>query len=344
MAQIQISKSAYEHNIRQIANKVGGAQNIIAVLKDNAYGHGAKIIAPIAAQMGVIWACVKNESEADEIEKHFENILILSHIANGNENSRYIYAINDLQNLNRLKSGAKTHLNIDTLMHRNGVRFDEIKTAFEIAKKRNIEICGAFTHFRASDELSGDFYTQRANFSEAKSLILQTLAEAGGKNANSVATFVFHASNSAAIERTSFFDNELVRSGIAQYGYSQWSEGLDLKSVLSLWADRISRRVLKKGERIGYGGVFEAKCDMAVATYDLGYGDGLWRFNGEGDFRCASGERILGKISMDSFSCEDGGEKVCVFDDAKIWAAAANTIEYDILVKLSPLIPRVLVD
>ena len=115
---------------------------------------------------------------------------------------------------------------------------------------------------------------------------------------------------------------------------------MDLKPVLSLWARRVSRRILKNGQGVGYGAKFSAKEDINVATYDLGYGDGLLRYNGCGELRLANNEPILGKISMDSFSCKDSGEWVCVFEDANVWAKFFDTISYDILVKLSPNITR----
>ena len=83
--------------------------------------------------------------------------------------------------------------------------------------------------------------------------------------------------------------------------------------------------------------------------YDLGYADGLFRYDGKGilelNERTKDGKKacLLGRMSMDSFSCADLGERVCVFDDARVWAKFFDTIEYEILAKLSPFIPRVLV-
>ena len=82
---------------------------------------------------------------------------------------------------------------------------------------------------------------------------------------------------------------------------------------------------------------------MKIATYDLGYGDGLLRYNGKGDLRLGNGEQILGKMSMDSFCASNCGGEICVFDDARVWAEFFGTISYEILVKLSPQIKRVLV-
>jgi len=128
--------------------------------------------------------------------------------------------------------------------------------------------------------------------------------------------------------------------GIAACGYAQFDESLELKRVASLWAHKVSGRVLKKGQCAGYGAKFCASEDMKIAVYDLGYGDGLLRYTGEGELKTAGGQRLLGKMSMDSFCCEDVGDKICVFDDARVWADFFGTISYDVLTKLSPSINR----
>jgi len=151
---------------------------------------------------------------------------------------------------------------------------------------------------------------------------------------------VFHSHNSAATERFGELADECVRVGIAAYGYAQFDESLGLKRVASLWAHKVSGRVLKKGQCAGYGAKFCASEDMQIAVYDLGYGDGLLRYAGEGELKTAGGQRLLGKMSMDSFCCEDAGDKICVFDDASVWADFFGTISYDVLTKLSPSILR----
>lgn len=334
MSEILINRAAYLHNLEQICKKVGSKDKVFVILKDNAYGHGAHLIAALASEFGIETAVVRTQDEASQISSFFRQIIILSHIPNSKESDDFIYAINSLDALNIVKPGIYVHLAIDTMMHRHGLNSSEFRQAFEIAKKRDIHICGAYTHFRSSDEISGEFYTQKENFKAAKAQINELRAEFG------IQDFVFHSCNSAAIERTSEFADECVRVGIAQFGYAQFDESLKLRKVLSLWADKISSRTIKKGQSVGYGGIFTASEDMRVATYDLGYGDGLLRYGGYGDLRLANGARILGKMSMDSFSCIDGEDRICVFDDANIWADFFGTINYDILVKLSPNIKR----
>lgn len=336
MSKIRLDRAAYLHNLSAIAGKIGDISRIILVLKDNAYSHGVDLIAPEAAKFGIGFVAVKSEVEAINISELFPNILVLSHIPTGKESKRFIYGINEFLALKEIAKGSKIHLAIDTLMHRNGLALDEIESAFDIIKERELRLLGAYTHFRSSDEISCDYFIQRQKFKEAKAKISVLCDKFGFEKP------IFHSHNSAALERFAVdLKDEYVRVGMAQYGYSQFDDSLNLRPVLSLWANRVSLRKITAGGRVGYGGLFVAARDMSVATYDLGYGDGLLRYDGSGELRLRDGARLLGKMSMDSFGAEDYGKEVCVFDDARVWARFFNTIEYDVLTKLSPFIPRV---
>jgi len=108
-----------------------------------------------------------------------------------------------------------------------------------------------------------------------------------------------------------------------------------LKPILKLYAHKISSRTLKKGSRIGYGGVGVLDHDSTVSTYDIGYGDGFFR---------NLYPNIVGKISMDSFSMLGEKEEVCIIDDAKDIAQQNHTISYDVLVKINSDIKRVVIN
>ena len=315
MSELVLNRSAYIHNLTKICAKAGGKDRVILVLKDNAYGHGAALV---------------GREAASELEPFFEHILILSHIPHGGESERFIYAVNDISLIAKIKQGARVHIAVDTLMHRNGVAVGEVRAACEAALAHGLQICGAFTHFRSAEELSSDYFVQRRNFAAAKAVAREICGEG----------LVFHSHNSAATERFGELADECVRVGIAAYGYAQFDESLGLKRVASLWAHKVSGRVLKRGQCAGYGAKFCASEDMKIAVYDLGYGDGLLRYAGKGELKTACGRRLLGKMSMDSFCCEDAGDKICVFDDASVWADFFGTISYDVLTKLSPSISR----
>lgn len=333
MSEILLDKSAFLSNLTKISQKLGGKEKIMLIAKDNSYGHGSTQIAGIAREFGIKKAVVKSEMEAEQISEFYDEILILSHIPTGCEKPDFSYAINDMSHFSKIKNGSRVHIGVDTLMHRNGILPEQLDDALRLVRENHLNLGGFYTHFRASDEIGSDFFVQRENWRNFK-------ISAQKKCKNLGFNVVFHSCNSAAIERSEEFSDDFARVGMAQFGYFQFNEILGLKPVLSLYADRISSRLLKKGERVGYGGVFEAPCDILIATYDLGYGDGLLRYNGKGDLRLGNNEKILGKMSMDSFASKDAGERVCVFDDARVWARFFNTIEYEILVKLSANIKR----
>lgn len=332
MALITLDKKAYEHNLTQIATQAGGFDKVICVLKDNAYGHGLELIAPLAKAMGINFVALKNEAQAAFLEGFFKNILILSHHPNGRENPNFIYALNAREDVEKLKKGTRIHLAIDTGMHRNGLMLSELEEVFDKAKRFNIYIEGLFTHFASADECDSSYFVQKNAFELAKQKALNLSSQ----------KLVFHSHNSAALFRCERLSaNELCRVGLAQFGYNEFYP--NLQRVLKLYAHRLSKRSLKVGQSVGYGGVFSADKDMQIATYDLGYADGLLRYNGKGELKLANGACLLGRMSMDSFSCKDFGEQICVFEDARVWAEFFHTITYEILVKLSPFIPRALV-
>ncbi|MCR2039448.1 alanine racemase [Campylobacter helveticus] len=327
MSFITLDTKAYRYNLSCIAAKAGGYDKLICVFKDNAYGHGANLLAPITRACGVNFVAVKNESEAYQLEEHFDNILILSHRPTGEENPKFIYALNEPSTLTQFKKNTRIHLKIDTNMHRNGVNLENLEKLLKELGCLNLE--GAFTHFMAADELDASYFAQKRNFQKAK----ETIRNATRK------TLLFHSFNSSALFRGQMPQDELCRVGLVQFGYGDGS----LKKVLKLYAQKLSSRELKKGQGIGYGGTYVADRSLKVATYDLGYADGLFRYNGKGQLKLANGKELLGKMSMDSFSCEDSGEEICVFNDANLWAEFFHTINYEILVKLHPSIKRILI-
>jgi alanine racemase len=131
--------------------------------------------------------------------------------------------------------------------------------------------------------------------------------------------------------------------GISAYGYNELPQPFDevvLKPVMTLHAQKVSSRVLKAGERVGYGGDFTATEEMKVSTYDLGYGDGWFRADSVKPFVTAEGLPILGRVSMDFISLSTDKKEVCVMDDAQAAAKAFGTISYEIMTTLSEKIER----
>ncbi len=111
---------------------------------------------------------------------------------------------------------------------------------------------------------------------------------------------------------------------------------------MALWAEKLSSRLLKKGERVGYGGVYVALEDERISTYDIGYGDGFFRFDGRTPVLMAHGQKSKGRMSMDSFCTGGDRQEVCIFQDATVVAKHFRTISYEIVTKLSPTLKRIM--
>jgi alanine racemase len=109
---------------------------------------------------------------------------------------------------------------------------------------------------------------------------------------------------------------------------------------MSLHAKKVSSRVLKAGERIGYGGDFIVTDKMTVSTYDLGYGDGWCRGDAQKPYITSENLPILGRVSMDFISLASEKQEVCVMNDAQAAAKQLGTISYEITTALSVEIPK----
>ena len=343
MAFITINKTHFFHNLALLSKKAGGKERLIAVLKDNAYGHDLVLMARLAAEYGLIRAAVKTIDEAYQIAPLFQEVLVLvDHPRSELLAPNISLAAHAFDALEALPKGSAIHLSIDTGMHRNGIKYEEIEQALALIIKRGLVLKGVFTHFRSADEFNGEFFWQRSNFERAKVKIKALAASYGLEGIH------FHCCNSAGLLRcASLGEGELTRPGIAMYGYTTLDERIatyDLKPVLSLWAEKLSSRILKKGERVGYGGVYQAKSDELISTYDIGYGDGFFRFDGLEPVVMSDASLTKGRMSMDSFCLGGDAQKVCVFDNADLLARHFQTISYEITTKLSASLKRIVIE
>ncbi|MGM0519780.1 MAG: alanine racemase [Campylobacterota bacterium] len=337
MARILISKKNLFHNLDIISKQAGGKEKVCVVLKNNAYGHGLKEVATLACEYGVKKAAVKSLNEALQIEEYFDEILVLTEEIFHTYSHTFHIALNSLEKISNLKSNCNVHIKVDTGMHRNGISMNDIEACIDGLYKRNINITGVFTHHRSADCLSTDFFWQNKNFQEVKTRVLKRCEQL------LLPTPKFHSCNSAALFRHQNFDEDFARVGIATYGYIDTEKPLfipPLKPVLSLWANRITTREIKQNQAIGYGGVYKAKKDMTVSTYNVGYGDGFLRLNERKKYTTPDGYDVLGRVSMDCLSLNTSKDEVCIFNDATSLAKIHDTITYEIVTSLNPYIKR----
>jgi alanine racemase len=330
MAFIKINKQNFYHNLNQIALQTGSVEKIAIVLKDNAYGHGLELMAKLASKFGITHAVVRKTSEAKQIKSLFKNILILGDNIIKEEN--YSYAINTIEDIKKAQKGAKVELKVDTGMHRNGVALEDLELALDLVREQGLDLVGVMTHYREADELSSALFWQQKNFEKVKKIVQK----------QAFPNVRFHSCNSASILRMHHFYEDLVRVGIGAYGYNELPlpfDKLALKPVLSLHAKKVSSRVLKKGERVGYGGDFMAMKEMTVSTYDLGYGDGWTR----AAYVTSENLAILGRVSMDFITLQSNKEEVCVMSNAQNAAKQFGTISYEITTALMEKLEKIVV-
>ena len=310
-----ISLDAVEHNFREMRKNIAEETKMIAVIKANAYGHGAVPVAHLIEDYDYIWGfAAATAEEAIHLREAgiTKPILILGIVFDEYfpELVRYEIrpAVCEYEEARKLSDEAvlqkKTvhiHIALDTGMTRIGFadaqeNVEEIK---KISELPNLEIEGMFTHFARADETDKSAYEEQyRRYKE----FLGYLKELGVKIP------IRHCSNSAGIvESLESNHMDMVRAGIAIYGMYP-SDEVDHNSVKLTPAMEIKSCItyikeIEAGTAVSYGGTFVADHTMKVATIPVGYGDGYVRsLSGKGDV-LIHGKRaaILGRICMDQF-------------------------------------------
>ena len=324
MAYIEINKNNLLYNLEKIKNTTNS--DILAVIKDNAYGHGILEVASILNEAGIKKVCVRNNFEANLVKKYFEEILVFFPTFEYNS-ANVSYTISDIKQLKRARH-KKIHLKFDTGMHRNALNLDDIDEILELAFSK-FEVRGVFSHFCCSDELGCDTFIQLDRFKKLKQKIISYCEK------NNYKLPKFHIANSDAIGKIDeYFD--YVRPGIAIYG------GISgYKPVMSVWGEALKVQTIHKNEAVGYNKKYMFNEDTKTTLIDLGYSDGILYFDKELKLRDT---KAVGKISMDSMMVIGEYKKVCIFDDVKEFVKNyPYTITYDILTKLKTHIERKIV-
>jgi alanine racemase len=332
-----ISRKNISHNIEEIVKKIS-KEKIAIVLKSNAYGHGLELIASLANENKIRHAVVRDYKEAIIIYDLFDTILVLSDIPKEEKVilKKIHITINTIEDISKIASGSSVELKIDTGMHRNGIEPEELQQAISLIEKYKLNLKGVFTHFADANNKNNSIYMQKDKFDQTVLRISKLV------KLNKIR---IHCSSSSGLFRFDNSEYDLVRIGIAIYGYIGLSIGFNkpiLKPILSLWGEKISTRILKKDDSVGYGGAYTAKDDMEISTYDVGYADGFFRLNERKKAVLSNGNPVLGRVSMESFSTIGAEAKVCVFNDVTELAKIHDTTIYEILVSVSYRINRIL--
>lgn len=335
-------------------DSITGNSRVMAVVKADAYGHGAIPIARALSDIGCTDFAVACLSEGQELREAGidKSILILgpTDVAFSDElrEGGFIQACDSFEYAKALseKGGARVHLKIDTGMSRIGIYCHseaDISNAVEeiqrIASLENIFIDGIFTHFADSDGDSRDFTD---NQFKVFSALLEGLKSRG------INVGTRHCCNSAATLRYPEMHLDMVRAGIILYGLmpSPNVQDNNISLAMNLSARICAVHSLKKGDCVSYGCTYKAEKDTRVAVIAIGYADGFSRvYSGKELIRINGGLfATVGKICMDMCMADIGlqwpcnvGDKAIIFEKAEDidkLASALGTINYEVLCSL----------
>ncbi|GAA6864533.1 alanine racemase [Helicobacter pylori] len=368
---VEVDTASLRHNFSAVKSIIPKDAHIMAVVKANAYGAGAIKASEIFLQEGANYLGVATLDEALELRSHFSKtpILILGYSPNSNASmlidndlSAMIFSLEQAEVFSQMalksQKRLKIHLKIDTGMHRLGLEpnFKSIEIIKKIRALKGLEIEGIFTHLSNAD---AKIKTHAKNQMKAFNAFLEQLLD------QKVEFQYRHAYNSAGIlslcngNENRFLN--LYRPGIMLYGFYP-SNGMKetcptiLKNVISLKAQIVQIRSVKKGEFIGYGEHFYTNEETLVGVLALGYADGLMRALGN-RIQVAINNQLaplIGKVCMDqcfvklnNIQAKEGdevilfGDKSAKANDASEIAMLLNTIPYETISTLSKRLERV---
>lgn len=351
----EISLKALSHNLGVVRKKTGN-KNILAVVKANAYGHGAAEISKHLVKNGITYLGVAFTGEAVQLREAGVKAPILVFFDRNHIKECFEYNLTpvvfDLSTAKKFSAEAarrnrnlSIHIKVDTGMGRLGFTLDKARAAiYKIAGLKNIRLEGLMSHFSDADLHDKEF----ANLQLKRFLSLRAELKRNG------VTFNFsHIANSAAVLTMPRAHLNMVRPGIMLYGYGDD----DLKPALSLKSKILMLKRVPAGTPISYARTFVTKRRSIVATIPAGYADGYNRKLSNCGEVLINGKRapVIGRVCMDTIMADvtdlrelsvdsdailigsQGKEKITAVDIAD----KAGTIPYEVLTSIGQRVKRV---
>lgn len=309
-AGLEINLAHLEHNVNTLQKAMQPGCELMAVVKAEAYGHGMFQIATYVNKMGVRAFAVATIEEGIMLRKYGVSgeILVLGYTAPARARELrkykltqtlidYDYAVS----LNQQGCDVKTHIKVDTGMHRLGFDKEDIEGIAAVFCMKHIIVEGIFTHLCASDTLE----EKEVDYTKKQIMDFYNLIEL--LKGQGISIPKIHIQSSYGLLNYPELKCDYVRAGIVLYGvFSSPNEKhkleLDLKPVLSLKSKVILLRKVKKGDSVGYSRAFTAERDSLLGAVPIGYADGYPRNLSEGKgYVLIHGHKasIVGKICMD---------------------------------------------
>ena len=350
---------------------------MICVVKADAYGHTSAICVDTLLEAGCDFFAVSCIEEAIEVRRLCQakgigaEILIL-----GYTNPLYAYQLAEYDIIqtavseehaasleieaSRANCRLRIHVALDTGMNRIGIcarNENECLIASKkikaLTKSSSLSVEGIFTHFSQADEEDSEVFSQKS-FTKAQFERFMTVRKL--LLSDGIKLFS-HVCNSAATARFSEYSLDGVRVGISLYGISPSKHvKVNTSPVMSLHTVISHVHKLQKGEKVSYGGKYEADTDKTIATLPIGYADGFLRaYSGfhvtvhtqDGDAKAP----VIGRICMDQCMIDvtgipvNVGDRITVFGtdlkDISVLARLSGSIEYEVLCLVSGRVPRI---
>lgn len=356
-AWVEINISNLENNIKEIKKNVPEGVKLLGVVKADAYGHGAAMLAPTILASGIDMLGVASIDEGVDLRQAGIDceILVLGAVpiwtvesAVKNNITISIFTPEHIkaceQTFKRTGIKPKVHIKLDTGMNRIGVRYDEAIEFIQKVQQCNwIELKGIFTHLAAAEEL--DKATEQIN--KWNSVV---------DNVNTDG-LLLHILNTAGTICYDVPNSNMRRVGISLYGlYPDFPEiefkKPRLKQLISLKGRIVNIHTAKDGEGVSYCHTYSAKGQRTIATVPIGYADGLPRLLSNKITGILNGVEVpqVGNITMDQIMFDITGVKAVPGDVITLlnenksideWAKILNTINYELTCRLKVRLPRI---
>ena len=379
-SQIQLSKSALDHNLEFIRGIIGNVTRLSSVVKGNAYGHGIEQFVPMARECGVNHFSVFSADEAQRVRIILNDdtpIMIMGMLdkdqmewAIQNNISFFVFEKKRLEeavNIARqLNTSAKIHIEVETGMNRTGFSTRELPQILKDlkTKSQNLILKGVCTHYAGAESIANYHRIKRQEsvFKRA----YQRIAKLG------FAPELRHTACSAASIRYPKTQMDMVRIGILQYGFFPSKEILihyltknkehsyPLRRVITWKSKVMSVKIVKAGEFIGYGTSYLANTEMKIAIVPVGYSHGFSRSLSNQGRVLIHGQRVsvVGAVNMNMASVDvtniegvQKGDEVVIIGkqgDLEISVASfseiSDQVNYELLTRLPSNIPREIID
>ena len=356
---VDIDTAAFERNVVAVTRRLPAGAKLVAVLKANAYGHGAVELARHCRQEHVAMIATVMAEEAIELRRAAIDLPLLVLGPLTREQIAEIAAHDVVLGVNGPEELAlacevardrevRIHLELDSGMGRMGITDADIAPAAEMIRTTpGLRLEAFYTHFANADVVSDPFTDeQTAKFDR----MIAELRRSG------VETALHHRTNSAATLRGLTRPGEFVRIGLALYG-GEPIAGERLEPVMRWRTEVVRLKGVAVGGAVGYGMTFRAKRPSRIATLPVGYADGYNRLLGNRAHVLLRGQRVpvVGRVSMDLITIDvtdvpgaavgdevvllgaQGSERIT----AEELAGHIGTISYEVFCSVSARVPRV---